>query len=481
MVLNVVCKRVDGGAVMFVGRRREFQTLENLYASGRFEFAVIYGRRRVGKTALINRFIEDKAAIYCMGVENSAAQNLENLGRVIMAQNTDTVSEAVFGSFQSALEAVFKLSQAKRIVLAIDEYPYIAKSAKSFASTLQMLIDKYKDSSKLMLILCGSSMSYMENEVLSYKAPLYGRRTAQMRLAPFSFAESCEVLGQFSDEDKALAYGIMGGTPQYLLQLDTALSIEQNIRNTFLNPNSFIFEEPLNLLKQEVREPAVYNAIITAIACGASKLSEITTKTQLAGNLCATYIKNLLKLGIVCKESCYGETTARKTIYSVADNMYRFWYRFVPQNSSLIERGAADIAYNRIAPEFSTYMGRVFEEISRQFLWQQLLRGKSAVRFAALGRWWGANTAKRRQEEIDIVAEENKTRALYCECKWTNEPVGSSVLETLIERSNLLKHKEKYYCIFSKSGFTQGCEQLAMQQGNTRLVSFSDIMGEIAN
>lgn len=464
---------------MFVGRQRELQMLEKLYDSKKFEFVVIYGRRRVGKTALINRFIENKPAIYCMGVENSSVQNLENLSRAIIAQKTGAMPETTFDSFQTALEAVFKLSKAKRIVLAIDEYPYIAKSAKSFASTLQMLIDKYKDSSKLKLILCGSSMSYMENEVLSYKAPLYGRRTAQIQLSPFSFAESCKILEQFNNEEKAVAYGIMGGTPQYLLQLDTAQSIEQNIKDTFLNPNSFIFEEPLNLLKQEVREPAIYSAIVTAIACGASKLSEIAGKTQLAGSVCATYIKHLVELAIVRKESCYGEKTTRKTIYSVADNIYRFWYRFVPQNSSLIERGAADIAYNRIAPEISTYMGKVFEEISEQYLWQQLLCGKSQVQFATLGRWWGSNSATHTQEEIDIVAEENKSRALYCECKWTSEKTDSSVLKTLIERSKLLSHKEKYYCLFSKNGFTDGCIALAKEFGNTQLVSFSEIMEKI--
>ena len=251
---------------MFIGRQRELSSLEKLYNSDKFEFAVIYGRRRVGKTALISKFIEGKDAIYFIGVESNEKQNLENFSRSIMEFASSQAPGSFFPSMQSALEYVFKLSESRRIILAIDEYPYVARASKSLASTLQLLIDRYKDNSKLMLILCGSSMSYMEDKVLSYKAPLYGRRTAQMKILPFDFEETCEYLQDFSSDDKALIYGIVGGTPQYLLQIDDNLSVEENIKDLFLNPVSFLYEEPTNLLKQEVREPAVYTAVISAIA-----------------------------------------------------------------------------------------------------------------------------------------------------------------------------------------------------------------------
>ena len=353
---------------MFIGRNTELKTLDKLYRSNKFELAVIYGRRRVGKTALINEFSKDKDTIFFTGVETNAKQNLENFSRCIMEYQTGFALDSSFASFQAALEYVFQLAQEKRLVLVIDEYPYVARASKSFASTLQLLIDKNKDSSKLFLILCGSSMSYMEDNVLAYKAPLYGRRTAQLKIQPFDFFESCRYFENFSGEDKALAYGIMGGTPQYLMQLDDRLSIEDNIKNTHLNPASSIFEEPNNLLKQEVREPAIYNAVITAIATGASKMNEISGKIDEDTSVCATYIKNLISLGIVKKEMPYGEKSGRKTIYSIEDNMFRFWYRFVPENTSLISRGAADLAYSRIAPELSAYMGGVFEEICKQYL-----------------------------------------------------------------------------------------------------------------
>ena len=461
---------------MFIGREREVAALDRLYESNKFEFAVIYGRRRVGKTALINHFIDNKEAIYFMGVESNEKQNLENFSKSIIEYSSGIEAETSFLSFQAALEYVFKLAEKKRFILAIDEYPYVARSSKSLASTLQLLIDKYKDTSKLMLILCGSSMSYMEDEVLAYKSPLYGRRTAQMKIFPFSFDEACRYLKNYSDEDKALAYGIVGGTPQYLLQMDDRLSIEDNIKNTYLNPISFLYEEPTNLLKQEVREPAIYMAIITAIAVGASRMSDISNKVGEDSNICANYLKSLINLGIVKKETPYGEKTSRKSIYSIEDNMFRFWYRFVPNNNSVIMRGAADIVYRRIEPQLSEYMGAVFEEICKQYLWKLLLDGNSPVEFSELGRWWGNDPIEKKQTEIDIMGEQDKQTALFGECKWTNEKVDLGVLETLIKRSKLFSYINVHLFLISRSGFTKGCIDKANELGNVSLVTYADML-----
>ena len=465
---------------MFIGRERELNTLDNLYKSDKFEFAVIYGRRRVGKTALINQFIGDKRAIYFMGVESNAKQNLENFSKSIMEFASGFETESSFLSFQAALEYVFKLAEKERIILAIDEYPYVARSSKSLASTFQLLIDKYKDTSKLMLILCGSSMSYMEDHVLAYKAPLYGRRTAQIKLLPFDFEETCAYFKNLSDEDKAIIYGVAGGTPQYLLQMSDKLSIEDNIKNTYLNPMSFLYEEPTNLLKQEVREPAIYTAIITAIATGSSRMSEISSKVGEDTNVCTNYIKNLINLGIVQKEIPYGEKASRKSIYSIEDNMFRFWYRFVLDNNSVIVRGAADLVYKRIEPQLSDYMGKVFEEICKQYLWKQLLSGNCPIEFKSLGRWWGNDPKEKAQAEIDIMGEQDKNTAIFAECKWTNEKVDLGVLETLVKRSELFNYKTKHYYLFSKSGFTKGCVDKANEMGNVSLVAYkkSAVFGE---
>ena len=466
---------------MFIGREKELSDLERLYVSGKFEFAVIYGRRRVGKTAIINKFIADKPTICFTGVETNEKQNLENFSKCILEFGTGTPIDTSFSSFQAAFEFVFKLAEKQRMILVIDEYPYVARASKSLASTLQLLIDKYKDTSKLFLILCGSSMSYMEDHVLAYKAPLYGRRTAQFKVQPFEFQEVCKYFTNMSNEDKALAYGIAGGTPQYLLQLNDQLSIEENIKNTYLNPVSSIYEEPQNLLKQEVREPAIYNAIIAAIATGYTKMSEIATKVGEDTSVCSIYIKNLISQGIIKKEIPYGEDSARKTIYSVEDNMFRFWYRFVPENTSIIARGATDLAYNRIIPHLSDYMGAVFEEICKQYLWSLLLKGKSVIDFTDIGRWWGTNPKTRQQVEIDIMGTSDKNTALFGECKWRNEKVDLGVLEALIEKSELFPYKNKHYYLFAKTGFTKGCMDKAKELGNVALVSYEEMLETYEN
>lgn len=461
---------------MFIGRERELKALNNLYQSDKFEFVVLYGRRRVGKTALINAFIDKKKNIYFMGVESNAKQNLENFSNSIFEYQTGIQADTSFSSFQAALEFVFRLAEKERIILALDEYPYVARASKSLASTLQMLIDKYKDTSKLMLILCGSSMSYMEDHVLAYKAPLYGRRTAQMKLLPFTFEETCRYLSNMSGEDLALMYGVVGGTPQYLLQVNDKQSVAENIKNIYLNPTSFLFEEPGNLLKQEVREPATYTAIIAAIAAGASRMSEISGKVGEDSSVCSLYIKNLISLGIVRKETPYGEKASRKTVYSIEDNMFRFWYRFVLENNSIIARGADELAYKRIEPHLSDYMGKVFEDICSQYLWKLLLSGQCPVEFTSLGRWWGNNPMTRSQTEIDIMGEQDKNTALFGECKWTNEKVDLGVLETLVQRSKLFPYQRVHLYLFSKTGFTKGCMDKAEELGNVTLVTYQDIL-----
>lgn len=462
---------------MFIGREREIEALNKLYQSGKFEFAVLYGRRRIGKTAIIREFTKDKETIFFTGVESNSKQNLENFSRCILEYHTGLAVDTSFANFQAALEYIFELAKSKRLILVIDEYPYVARASKSLASTIQLMIDKNKDSSKLFLILCGSSMSYMEDHVLAYKAPLYGRRTAQFKINSFDFFESCRYLEKLSDLDKALAYGIVGGTPQYLMQIDTNSTIEENIKNIYLDPSSFLFEEPNNLLKQEVREPAIYNAIIAAIATGASKLNEIAGKIGEDTGTCATYIKNLVTLGIVRKEMPYGEKASRKTIYSLEDNMFRFWYRFVLHNTSIISRGATELAYQRIKLELFSYMGAVFEEICKQYLWKLLSQGKSAIDFSDIGRWWGTNPKTKSQVEIDIVGGD-KESALFAECKWTNEKVDLGVLETLVERSVLFSHKKAHFYLFAKIGFTKGCIDRAKDMGNVTLVSYKDIVKE---
>jgi len=465
-----------GGGSMFIGREKELKNLNSLYDTDKFQFPVIYGRRRVGKTALINEFVKDKDTIYFTGIETTAKQNLENFSRSIFSYTTESTIAPVFSSFQEALEYVFTLAETKRLVLVIDEYPYIAKSYKAIASMLQVLIDKKKDTSKLFLILCGSSMSFMEEQVLGYKSPLYGRRTSQFKILPFEFFESRKYFSKFSDLDMATVYGLVGGTPQYLLQMDDNISLEYNIKNKLLNSTSYLFEEPNNLLQQEVREPAIYNAIISAVATGSTKLSEISSKVGEETSACSAYLKNLISLGIIKKETPFAEKTSKKTIYVIADNLFRFWYRFVPSNISIIQKDMTDLAYKNISEQLSSYMGAVFEEICKQYLWELNKQGKAAITFTDLGRWWGNDPKNRCETEVDIMGTDAAGSALFCECKWTNEKVDAGVLDTLAERSKLFRYANVCLYLFAKTGFTKGCIDKANELGNVNLVTFSEMM-----
>lgn len=460
---------------MFAGRRAELSVLNNLYNSDKFEFAVMYGRRRVGKTALLNEFTKDKAHFFFTGTEDNAAANLRSLSRAVCTgENADGM---VFESMQNALQHAFDRAKDRRLVLVLDEYPYAARADRSLNSVLQMLIDRNMDTSKLMIILCGSSVSYMESDVLSYKAPLFGRKTAQLRVQPMSFMEARALLTGFSIYDQVILYGMVGGTPHYLRQLSPDMTVGENVRRTFLNPASVIFDEPENLLRQEVREPAVYNSILRTVAEGATRLNDITTKLNMASGTAAGYIRSLTELKLIKRESPYGEESSRRSLYSLADNLFRFWYRFVPQNMAAIEHDRADAVYRRIAPHIAHYTGPVFEDVCRQYLWESLRDNRCPVDFVDLGRWWGTDPRTRKQIEFDLIGDDGRGKAIVGECKWTDAPVGSSILTELMSRSSVFPHPEKHYVLFGKNGFTSGCIHLAENFPNVTLISLADMYG----
>ena len=441
---------------MFVGRARELQKLEEMYAGGHFEFAVVYGRRRVGKTTLITKFCEDKRTIFFPSLESNAQANLAAFSRAFYRLISPGATDApVYGSFTQIFEQVGAMARSQRLVLAIDEYPWLALADESVSSALQICIDHIFKNTKLFLILCGSSMSFMENQVLGHKSPLYGRRTAQFRIAPLTYRESACFHPARPLTERALIYGMTGGVPSYVERFDADSPLEDEIVSRFFDPNSYLFEEPANLLKQELREPRTYNAIIAAVAGGASRLNEIATKTGVEGGVCAQYLSTLAELGIVKKERPVAEKSARKTLYSIEDLMFRFWYRFIPANLAMIQAGRGRAAYEQaVRPHLQAYMGAVFERMCREFI----LNYYEPLPFSVseIGRWWGTDPAKREQAEIDIVAlAGDGARAIFCECKYSDNPIGRSVAELLIERSKLLGGvREAFYILFSKSGFS---------------------------
>lgn len=466
---------------LFIGRARELATLRKLYAAEAFQFPVIYGRRRVGKTSLISKFSEQLPTVFFTAVEDSSAVNLRNLSRecfMLDRPDADPTLAPVYPDFQTAFEAVFLLAESRRVVFVIDEFPYLAKAEPSVSSILQMLIDRHAETSKLYLILCGSSLSFMREQVLSEKSPLYGRRTAQLEIKPLDYFESRAFFPAAAPEDAACYYGMVGGIPLYLRQFDERKAVEENLKNAFLDPSSMMYEEPTNLLKQEVQKAALYNAVIGAIASGKTATNEIATTAGIATAELSYYLKELRRIGLVDQEFPVG-SKRRRGVYKLTDNLFNFWYRFILPSRSLIERGMINRVARRTLDHLPEYMGRVFEQICLEWLWRQNAGECLPFEFDEAGRWRGSNPKTKTQEEVDIVCLDEGSVVAVAECKWTNKQVDAAVLKTLDRRAALVgAGSNAYRYVFSKSGFTEDCKTYATQTGNFVLVDFESMVDD---
>ena len=461
---------------MFVGRQNELKKLNAMYASDQFEFAVLYGRRRVGKTTLINEFCQGKKTIFYVATESNERENLRQFSKCIFKTLHNHDGEISFSNFDDLLNYVDTICNEERLILVIDEYPYLASSCKGISSMLQAHIDQKWQHSKLFLILCGSSMSFMENQVLGYKSPLYGRRTAQFKIRPFTFFESRQMLTTFTPEEQAIFFGVTGGVPEYLGRIKQNLTLDENLVQLFFEESGRLYEEPSNLLKQELKEPAAYYGIITAVAQGSSKLNEIATKVGIETSAASALLSSLISLGLVKKEVPVTEpANSKKTIYLLEDFMFRFWYRFVSPNISGIVWGQGQRIYESfVKPQLNDYMGLVFERICYEYCYLPEVLTFAPFFYQKLGRWWGNNPVKRCQEEIDILGISDSA-ILICECKWYESDVGMNVIRQMEERRMLFSDKEAYYILFVKHGVTDDVKQYVLEHQQIQFVSFENM------
>lgn len=461
---------------MFHCRDKELYDLNKRYDKGHFECIVVYGRRRVGKTALINEFCKGKPTVFFSALNASSQENLEALSKAIYEKDHPGVETApVYPSFDAAFAEITRMAENERLVFVIDEYPYLAKANKSISSRLQHIIDHIWKDGKLCLILCGSSMSFMEYQVLGYESPLYGRRTGQFKIQALSYKEMTEFNPALNQEQQALIYGITGGIPHYINKLDVNNDVDEALKENLFNTSSYLFEEPENLLKQELREPAIYNSVISAVAGGASRANEIATKVGIEAPICAKYLKVLLDLGILVKETPITEKPGKKTIYTIGDNFFRFWYRFVPQNTSAISAGKIDQIYDPVIKKYyPDYMGLIFEQMCREYLF--LYAEDIPIILSDIGQWWGTDAKAKKEVQIDIVGTPaDGNEYIIGSCKYRNIPIGVDELELLKRYAQVFGKGDKYhYYIFSKSGFTQGLQEAA-SRGEVRLITLEDM------
>ena len=381
----------------------------------------------------------------------------------------------VYSSWDDIFTALARLAQTERLVVVLDEFPYLVAAYPPVASVLQRLWDHVLSKTQVMLILCGSYIGMMEETVLGYQAPLYGRRTAQYLLEPLDFSAAQLFYPQYTPEDRVRAYAIFGGTPAYLRVINRNQPLATNIEQNILTHGAFLYDEVRFVLQQELREPRNYFAVLQAIAAGRTQLNEIKQATGLEGVM--AYLDTLQQLHLVERVVPVTETQphkSRRGLYRLKDHFLRFWFRFVHPNRSQLERGAsASVLADTVLPYLDQFTGPVFENVCQQFLWHAGQNGQLPLMPKQIGGWWRAN------EEIDLIAFNDDT-ALLTECKWTSRPVGVDILADLERKAKLtlpeLAGRHIRYALCARSGFTDQLRQMMTSRSDVYLFGLSDIL-----
>ncbi|WP_457741666.1 ATP-binding protein [Thermococcus sp.] len=433
---------------MFVNRKNELAFLESLYNSGKKEVLVLYGRRRVGKTELIKRFIRDKNAIYFLADRGGLELNAERFYR----EATDFLDlpKIEVKDFRDAFELV-KLKAPERLVVVIDEFSYLLLADKNTPSVFQHVVDEILDE-RFFLILSGSIIGLIEG-LMSYTNPLYGRRTAQLKLKPLGFFHVREYFKNAPIETVVRIYSVTGGVPMYF-RLFEGKNFEEELLRVAFSPTSILYEEPEFILREELGDVHRYYLILEAIALGKHRVSEIANFAGIEAKDMPKYLRTLTSLEFVRREVPVTEPErSKKARYYLNDNFFAFWFRFVKPNRGRIELGTFEMDWSA----FNTYVGKTFEEIAKEFLIELNRAKKLPFPFTKIGRWWKKN------EEVDILAlNERKKRALFVEVKWKDltEREARGILRDLERKSKLtgLDGWEHYYGIVAKK--VEGKEKL---------------------
>lgn len=463
---------------MMIGRIQEMNQLERMYASVRFEFMVMYGRRRIGKTTILQEFSKTHKTIFFSAQEKNDALNLQDFSRLLQ-EYFDGNFIAGFATWEDALNYLGRKAQDQRTVLIIDEFPFLDKTNPSIKSILQHKIDHDWKERNLFLILCGSSVSFMLNDIMGYKSSLYGRSTGSMEVLPFDYLESAEFFPNYSEEDKLIAYGILGGVPRYLNAFDPGRSLRENLLSEILTEGAFLNDEPQTLLRMELREPVVYNSILEAVANGCNRVVEIADRIHEEKSKCSKYMLTLQTLRLLEKHVPCGESDGSKRgIYEITDHFYKFWYRYVFSNKSYYSMLGIDKAADEIIGEINDYMGPVFEDICRQYLVRRAKAGTLPFTPYVIGKWWGNNPVIKAQDNVDLLALDRKgERGIFVECKFRNRPMAMEEYDDLVTATEAFPGvKEKKLMFISKGGFTETVRRRAEEEG-AEMVEVGEMFG----
>lgn len=402
---------------MFVGRQKELALLEAQYAAPSGSFVPIYGRRRVGKSELILRFAATRPTLYYLGKQAPGAMQIAELLREAACVLDEPLLAAYAADgWRSALLAVTsRASRDRKLVLALDEFQWMVERSPELPSVLQELWDRdWRTSGKVMLILCGSLVGFMEREVLGNKSPLFGRRTAQILLRPFSYLEASEFHPRWSLEHRATAYFVCGGVPAYLRTFDEHRSPEANIQASLLDEFAPLFREPDFLLREELRDVAGYHGVLMALAAGHATPKEIAAYTSMPERSLPYYLQQLVDLGYVRRRVPLDgrKPLARHVRFALEDPLLAFWFRFVFPNRTFVgQAGPARAFAERVKPELPGYLGTRFERLCREALPRLYAREKLGGTFT-IGEYWNKHV------QIDVVGVRNDGCVDLGECKW---------------------------------------------------------------
>ena len=452
----------------FVNREDEMDVLEEQWEQEGFGFFILYGRRRIGKTMLIKRFLEERSGIYYLSDKRGTIKNLDRFNVLVSKHfNLPVMKIKSFSELFGEIAARFG---KERMILAIDEFPYLVEKDREITSEFQYIMDEILVKTNWMIIICGSSVSVMEESLLSVKSPLYGRRTGQLKLSELNIHELGYFLPKYSFEDLVRTYGALGGVPRYLTEFDPGLGFQENVRRCFFGPGNFLYEEANLLLRDELREPATYFNILEQMSRGYSKLTDLANASYIASKDIYKYLQVLMRLDII--ERFHPITRRGRTkisLYQISDKYFRFWFRFILPNRQHIEYYDPAPAFKDFSANYERYMGPVFEDIVRS-IFPVLFPDISQK----VGKWW------HRGREIDIVAlDEGREKIVFCECKWTNRKIGKKIFFDLKEKA---KHvdwrndaRKEEYCIISRGGFTSGLRELIDNEDDVTGLDLVDI------
>lgn len=466
---------------MFVDRETELEALNALLARPGAQFAVIYGRRRVGKTTLLLEWARRSGVpfVYWVAARESSTLLLRSFSQAIYDHAHPDTGDGLappadplftYPTWEMALREAAALGREVRTILVMDEFPYAAQSHSALPSLLQNAWDHYFKASQATLVLAGSQVGLM-TDLLGYHAPLYGRMTAQLGLKPLPYRALASFFPRYTAAERVAVYAILGGIPAYLEMFDDHVSLSQNVREQIFSVLSIFQDEALFLLQDEVREVTNYLAVIRAIGEGAHTLDAIAKTSGLAKNHVSTYLVRLQDLGFVRREVPVTIPPGKRTTqgrYVLADAYLRFYFRFIAPNKALLEQGLYNRLWELIAKDLRAFVGMTaFEEICRTWTLQQAAAGQLPFIPDAVGRHWSTDC------EIDVAAINWRQRQILLgECKWGTEPVGRAVIRDLLERAPRVLEKldgawQAHYAFFARAGFTDAAQEEAAAVGAT--------------